>query len=65
MREGEYIERVLHCRVIHVHFFSWDVGDFVSLGLPFFFFFTGLSLFHLISRVTDCQSSAESRQSGF
>lgn len=60
MREGEYIERVLHCTVIF--FFSWDVGDFVSLGLPLSKEVESVS--HLISRVTDCQSSAESRQSG-
>lgn len=60
MREGEYIERVLHCTVIY--FFSWDVGDFVSLGLPLSKEVESVS--HLISRVTDRQSSAESRQSG-
>lgn len=60
MREGEYIKRVLQCTVIFFFFSSRDVLGFVSLGLAK----EAKSGSHLISIVTDCQSSAESHQSG-
>lgn len=55
MREGEYIESVLYCTVILFFFL-------VSLELPLAKEVESAS--HLISIVTDCQSSAESWQSG-